>query len=349
MRFIAEKGIKRIMNEVNSSRCSQSSPQTLAGRAVLLEIGARSGLLDPLLSQKEVFVTEVADHSGVEESFVSGYYAALVHAGLAELLRKSSNGPSYYSSSPELHDSINEVSYMVWGLVSCAPLISNPVAFSKNLTSAAETYVRNGEHVARTSKWMGERDWYPHAEAAILSCSPKKIVDLGSGTCGLLIRCLRKLPNAYGVGIDVNKDACIKAQSIIKDAGLAKRLSVLEAPIENLVQNPAPLIGADVVHAGFVFHDLMPDEEQTLDALLSTIRENTPRGMLVVVDAVPYAQNPEERAFSAAFTFLHKHFMGLKFLTEEGWKEKLGAAGYGQIDVGRLGASGGRIFSAKSC
>ena len=134
---------------------------------------------------------------------------------------------------------------------------------------------------------------------------------------------------------------------MIRAAGLAERLSVLEAPIENLVQNPAPLEGAGVIHAGFVLHDLMSDEEQTLDALLSIIRENAPRGMLVVVDAVPYAQNPEERAFSAAFTFLHKHFMGLKFLSEEGWKQKLRAAGYGQISVGRLGASGGRIFSAK--
>jgi predicted O-methyltransferase YrrM len=149
------------------------------------------------------------------------------------------------------------------------------------------------------------------------------------------------------VGIDINGDACAKARSIIQAAGLDRRIQVIQAPIQSLIDDPAAVEGADVIHAGFVFHDLMPDEEGTLDALLKTFREKA-RGTLVVVDAVPYGQNPGEQAFSAAFTFLHNHFMGRQLMTESEWRAKLTSAGYDSVDVSRLGISGGRIFTARA-
>ena len=333
------------MNEPNAHNGLNGSAQTLAGKAILLEIGAKLGLIDPLLSQDEISVAKVAGDSGVAETFVSAYYSALTHAGLAT---PSAGGATHYSASRDLQESINDVGYILWGVMSCAPLISNAAPFSRDMASAVQLYHRDGEHVARTSKWMGERDFYPQAESAIISSQPKKIVDLGSGTCGLLIRCLRKLPGARGVGIDINGDACAKAQSAIEQAGLGDRISVIHAPIQSLVDDPSPLEGAEIIHGGFVFHDLMPDEEETLDALLRTFRVNAPGGMVVVVDAVPYAQNPGEHAFSAAFTFLHNHFMGRKLMTEEEWRAKLAAAGYNKVEVSHLGIPGGRIFTAKA-
>ena len=323
------------------------SAQTLAGKAVLLEIGAKLGLVEPLLSQKEVSIAEMAINSGFQESLLYSYYSALTHAGLARACPTISNGTTYFSASSDLHKSINDVGYILWGVMSCAPLISNASSFFQDFTSSVQTYVRDGEHVARTSKWMGELDFYPQAERAIISAQPKKIVDLGAGTCGLLIRCLKKLPDAQGVGIDINSSACSKARSIIKEAKLDDRLSVIEASIQSLIENPAALEGADIIHAGFVFHDLMPDEEEALNTLLKTFCEKAPNGMLVVVDAVPYGQNSEEQAFSAAFTFLHNHFMGRQLLTEDKWKTKLSSAGYNVIEVDRLGISGGRIFTAQ--
>ena len=336
------------MNQPDAHDHHNGSAQSLAGKAVLLEIGAKLGLIDPLLSQGEISVTEVAGDSGVRESFVSAYYSALARAGLATASPLSSGGETHYSASDDLHKSINDVGYILWGVMSCAPLIANARQFSEDMNTAAGLYHRDGEHVARTSKWMGERDFYPQAESAIITSQPKKIVDLGSGTCGLLIRCLRKLPGARGVGIDINGDACAKAKSAISKAGFDDRISVVHAPIQSLVDDPTPLEGADIIHGGFVFHDLMPDEEETLDALLRTFREKAPRGTLVVVDAVPYAQNPGEHAFSAAFTFLHNQFMGRKLMTEEEWKTKLAAAGYNKVEVSQLGIPGGRIFTAKA-
>jgi len=320
--------------------------QTIAGKAVLLEIGAQLGILDQLLSEREFSAAEVAGKSGVSESLVSAYYSALVHGGLA--CAAGSNGATTYCAASDRQESINEAGYVLWGAMSCAPLIANARAFSQDLRSSILAHPRDGAHVARTSRWMGERDFYPQAEDAIVSAQPRKIVDLGSGTCGLLIRCLKKLPDARGIGIDLNHDACEKAKSIIKNAEMDDRISVIEASIQSLIDDPSPLAGVDIIHGGFVFHDLMPDEEATLDALLKTFRRTAASGMLVIVDAVPYGACQGEKAFSAAFTFLHSHFMARQLLTEAEWRAKLSAAGYNSTEVTHLGISGGRIFKARS-
>ena len=41
---------------------------------------------------------------------------------------------------------------------------------------------RSGGPVARTSKWMGEKSFYPQPENSIVAMAPGKIVDLGSGS-----------------------------------------------------------------------------------------------------------------------------------------------------------------------
>jgi predicted O-methyltransferase YrrM len=321
------------------------SVQTLAGNAVLLEIGARLGVLSGLPLQKEISVADAARTSGVEESVIAAYFSALAHAGLLKPCANGGQATTQYEVSPDLQQSINEAGYLLWSLTSCGPLIANTDAFFRNRSASARTYFRDGEHVARTSRWMGEQDFYPQAENAILSRQPKKIVDLGSGTCGLLIRLLRSLPGAEGVGVEISHDACVRARSIIKAEGLDDRLSVVEAPIQSLIENPAPIEGAEIIHAGWVFHDLLPEEEKTLDALLKAFYQNARTGALVIVEGVPYAQNPGEHSFSAAYTFLHSHFMGRKLLTESEWKAKLLAAGYRGIQTDRLGISGGRIFT----
>lgn len=336
------------MTDISTNPSQQASAQTITGRAILLEIGSKLGVLDSFLANKEMSVADVAKEAGVTPAWVSSYYAALSHAGLARPGPKTAGEVTHYYAAADLQQSINDVGYVLWGLGSCAPLIANAAAFARDLHSAANVHVRDGEHVARTSRWMGEQDFYPQAEAAILASSPRKIVDLGSGTCGLLLRCLRKLPEAKGVGVDLSHDACVKARSIVQAAGMSSRVNVIEAPIQSLITNPSPVEDADVIHGGFVFHDLMPDEEATLDSLLRTFRRVAPRASVIVVDAVPYGPEPGEHAFSAAFTFLHSHFMARRLQPEQEWKQRLTQAGFGHVSVSRLGISGGRIFTARA-
>lgn len=325
---------------------TSATSQDLTGRAILLEIGEKLGILDHiLLKHSGLQAQDLSRLGGLPQSIVESYLFALAHTGLL-VAKDDDSAQRTYDVSPQLATAINDAGYLLWGLMSCAPLIANAASFARDYDFAERAYVRDGEHVARTSRWMGEQDFYPHAEKAILDRKPCKIVDLGSGSCGLLIRCLRRLPHSVGVGIDLSKKACDRARQALIAEGLDGRIRIINAPIQNLIQNPDPLRDAELIHAGFVFHDLMPHEERTLDQLLVTFQCHAPQATLVIVDAVPFADASAEGAFSTAFTFLHKHFMNRKLMTQNEWEIKIAAAGYTRLDVSPLGISGGRILCA---
>lgn len=321
-----------------------TTAQDLAGKAILLEIGAEIGILHIIENSESISVDELTQQLPINKEFSSEYLAVLERLNL--LTKSTKNGVAYYAKSNEYDKEINKIGYISWGMVSCAPLITHAKEFISDFQTAVQTHCRDGEHVARTSKWMGARDFYPHAERVILNLKPKKVVDLGSGTCGLLISLTRKIPALKSIGVDLSKHACDVAKKYIKELNLQNQITVVESPIQSLVDDNAFFVDADVIHAGFVFHDLLPDEEETLDNLLHHIHSTAPQATLVIVDAIPFLHNEDERGFSNAFSFLHKFFMGRKLLPEDEWIAKLKKAGFTKINIEKLGISGGRIFSA---
>ncbi len=330
--------------EINNSFAAQD----IAGKAILFEIGAQAGIVESLERKSHVTVQALATELCIQKDFLASYLDTFKNLNLLDVGTDPTTGETVYQKTSDFAREKNKIGYISWGMQSCGPLLANTKAFTTDFDSAVRTHHRCGEHVARTSKWMGEKDFYPHAEETILKLHPKKIVDLGSGTCGLLIRLAHKIKDLTGIGVDVSKDACDDAKSQLKKANLEKRIEVFQAPIQRLLAHTRVFKNADVIHAGFVFHDLLPEEERTLDALLSCISTTVPNATLVIVDAVPFSQHEHERAFSSAFSFLHKFFMGRKLLSESAWQSKLEQAGFKNIEIKPLGISGGRIFVAKT-
>jgi methyltransferase family protein len=325
-----------------SADVTAPNAQTLAGYAILLEVGASLGLIDPLL-KGTVSPPQLSQRTGLSAPFVSAFYEALAHSGLATIVGGSKRE---YAAGPDLGDAINAVGYLAWGLRACAPLIANSSEFAADPVRAVDAHPRDGEQVARTSRWIGERDFYPQAERAIVSRRPRHIVDLGSGSCGLLIRCLKRLPEATGVGLDLSADACRHARVRLEQAGLGERVRVINAPIQSLVDDAEPLRDAELIHASFVLHDLLPDDESTLDEVLRTCRRVASRAAIVVIEGVPFASDAAERSFSAAYTFLHTHFMRRRLLSAEEWTSKLSRAGYAGVTCAPLPISSGRVIIA---
>lgn len=95
---------------------------------------------------------------------------------------------------------------------------------ANNMHAAIDTYVRNGEHVARIEQVDGRDRLLSPCRTGNPALQPKKIIDFGPGTCGLLIRLLEQLPQATRIGIDLSASACQKAREIIQDKGLSHRL-----------------------------------------------------------------------------------------------------------------------------
>jgi Methyltransferase domain len=326
-----------------SNQINSFAAQDLAGKAILFEIGARAGLLSIIDDSDSVTVSALTKELNMKEDFLDTYLNILTNLGL---LHKSAD--NIYAKTAAYEQEKNKIGYIAWGMMSCAPLITNTESFITDFDAAIRNYHRCGEHVARTSTWMGGRDFYPQVEKIVLDLQPKKVVDLGSGTCELLIRVANKVLGMKGIGVDLSKEACEKAVAHIKELSLEDRINVLVGPIQELVNDNEVFMDADVVHAGFVFHDLMPEDEKILDQLLAHIRQSSPHVTLLIVDAIPFANNQNEMAFSSAFSLLHKFFMGRKLLPEADWEAKLQKAGFSSIKIEKLGISGGRIFVASN-
>ena len=133
----------------------------------------------------------------------------------------------------------------------------------------------------------------------------------------------------------------------IAAAGVGDRLRVVQRSIESLADDPSPVAGADVIHSGFAFHDLVPDAE-TFGAVLRSCKSAlTPSGFLAITDAVPYSVTARERMFSSLFTYLHEGFMNVRLPTEETWRETFLAAGFSDVQSIPHRMPGARLFIVK--
>lgn len=334
------------MSTTRDVRHEPLSAASFAGAAILLEIGSEYDVIDALRGGAPIDPQHVARQTGIPSEVMTSYFEALVCAGLAEVVRD--NGRLSFKGTPLFEHVVHDVGYLSWGLRACAPLIAHAREFATAMAAARSKHPRDGRLVARTSQWMGEKAFYPQAERTMLALRPKRVVDFGSGSGRLLIKLLKRLPGAGGVGIDISGVACQQARAAAVAAGMADRITIFERPIQSLVQDPEPLRGADVIHAGWVFHDLLPDEEATLEELLAVCYRTASTGTLVIVEGVPYATNEGESLFSAAYTFLHESFMGRRLLTEAAWQKKLENAGFKRIETEQLGIPGGRLFAASA-
>ncbi|MBV8933011.1 MAG: class I SAM-dependent methyltransferase, partial [Kutzneria sp.] len=242
----------------------------------------------------------------------------------------------------------HQAGFVSWTMNANRPFIENARAFLTDPSRGTGIDMRDGREVAVSSEWMGSVAFYPAALSTILRSKPEIVVDLGAGTCRLLIEILRRLPQSRAVGLDLDGPSCEAARQAAEAAVLADRLQVIHRSIQSIADDPSPLEGADVIHGGFVFHDMMPEEEQTADRVLANCREALrDGGIMAITEAVPYLRNERERRFSAAVTYYHRQFMKRRLLSEDEWKRKLRSAGFTRVESIELPFPTGRLFVAE--
>ncbi|MFG2115883.1 class I SAM-dependent methyltransferase [Streptomyces sp. NPDC048718] len=323
---------------------SVSSPETaadLAAVAALLEMADRLGIV-PLLERGEpVTAAELAVAAQVPEEGMAGFMSTLVAAALLVPA-----GGKEFKVADDFADRIYQAGYLTWSLRANQPYVEHPAEFLRDPAGAAALYQRNGREVAVSSRWIGSQGFYPAATETILAAQPKRIADLGAGAAGLLIDLLGRLPKTTGVALDMSAGACQEAARAARAAGMGDRLDVVERPIQSIADDPTPVEGADVIHAGFVFHDIVK-EGDVFDRVLRQCRDALrPGGIMAITDAVPYAPAERERRFSALFTYLHAGFMNVELPPEEDWLDRFRQAGFDQARRVPHRFPGGRLFIA---
>ena len=314
----------------------------IAAAAALLEMGDRLGVLDYLDPHQETDPVIVAAGVDLPVAGVAGYFEALESAGIVERTARGT-----FRAAADFDLIRHQAGFVSWTMNANRPFIEHAREFLADRAHPSGVDLRDGRQVAVSSQWMGSPAFYPAALETILEAKPACVVDLGSGTCRLLIEILLALPECRAVGLDVDGGACRAAGQAAERAGVTPRLSVLERSIQSVATDPGPLEGAQVIHAGFVFHDMMPEEEDVADAVLANCRTALrPGGIMAITEAVPYLRNERERRFSAAVTYFHREFMKRKLLSESEWLTKLRAAGFSDVKCVELAFPTGRLFVA---
>lgn len=322
---------------------SASAPD-LAAAAALLEIGDRLGLLEEINSGRDFTTSHLASVAHLPESGVGRYLEALESSGIVE----RTNVDGYFRTVADFATIRHRAGYISWTMNANRPFIDHAREFLADHDKASAAYVRDGRQVAVSSQWMGSLAFYPAAFEAITNLRPDRVADLGSGTCRLLIELLTIFPEATAVGLDIDHGACAAAGEAAAQAGVADRLTVLHRPLQSLATDVSPILDTDAIHAGFVFHDLLPDEEDVADTVLANCRDSLrPGGLMAITEAVPYLRNERERKFSSIVTYFHREFMHRKLLSAQEWQDKLTRAGFREVETVELGFPTGRLFLAR--
>lgn len=333
-------------NNTASTKILPAEPAAkAAAAAALLEIGDRLGVLPLLTANGYVEVAGLARDAALPEDGIANYLEALTAAGIVE---ESSPESGKFHVCDDFPHILYEAGYASWTMNANRPFIEHAREFLESPDKARQMYLRDGRQVAVSSQWMGSFGFYPDALATILEQRPRHAVDLGAGAGRLLIEILLALPAATAVALDIDAGACQEARAAARRAGVGERLTVAQRSIQSIAADPSPVAGADVINAGFVFHDMMPDEEDVADQVLHQCRRAlTPGGLLAITDIAPYVTNERERMFSAVVTYFHRQFMMRKPLGEPEWQQKLSAAGFGDIQTVPLRFPTGRLYLAR--
>jgi SAM-dependent methyltransferase len=332
-----------LQRSLDAEIMASASAPDLAGAAALLDIGDSLGLTGLIEPGSDCRADVLAAAVSLPVGGVANYLEALAAAGIVQRV-----GDLCYRPCEDFEVVRHQAGYLSWAMTANRPFIEYAREFLTNPEHAKATYRRDGRQVAVSSQWMGSLAFYPAAKEAILAARPTRFADLGSGTCRLVIEVLLNTPGATGVGLDIDAGACDTAQSAAKEAGLGDRIDIYHRPIQSLATDPSPLEGVDVIHGGFVFHDMLPEEEDVAEQVLARCRDALPAGgTMAITDAVPYPPSERERRFAAIVTYYHREFMGRRLLSADEWCEKLKTAGFADVKVIELGFPSGRLFIAR--
>jgi SAM-dependent methyltransferase len=330
------------MTTIQNAADVRETAADAAGAAALLEIGDRIGLLPHIDKGQRVDVERLASATGLPRQGVANYLEAMTSAALVV------ESAGTYQVAEGFDQILYESGYLSWALNANRPFVENAVEFLTDNVAAGRRHSRDGRQVAVSSQWMGSFGFYPVALQTILDARPSHVVDLGAGTARLLIEILLTLKDTTAVALDLDGQACREAELAAERAGVADRITVYERPIQSVALDPTPVKDADVVHAGFVFHDMLPEEEDVADETLANCRDALrPGGMMAITEAVPYVPDPRERRFSAIVTYYHQQFMRRRLLNEQEWTDKLLAAGFADVRCLPHRFPTGRLFIAK--
>ena len=302
--------------------------------AAAWEIGA----LEELHTARTLDAESFAVRQGLDPVATVGLFRALASVGV---VRRS--GPVVVVA-----DAFDEVyrykSFFHWLSRGSAELFRQmpSVLVSENRVGAF--YQRDSAAIAYACREIDELCYAPAFRDAMgrLDFEPGNVVDLGCGSGGRLLGILDRYPRARGVGVDIARPALAAATADALAAGLADRVSFIEADVLDLDERPE-FADVELITCFMMGHDFWPRENCVTS--LRRLRKVFPSARRFLLgDATRTAGVPDSDlpVFTLGFEFGHD-LMGAFLPTIADWESVFDEAGWKLARTNRIELTVGEV------
>jgi cyclopropane fatty-acyl-phospholipid synthase-like methyltransferase len=165
-----------------------------------------------------------------------------------------------------------------------------------------------GATVAETSSYL-EKLAFPKLEASIKKYAPQKILDVGCGYAGYLIRLAKKFPDLHFVGIEKNHQVSEKAKANIVREGL-QQIDIIESDIEEWNATNESI---DFIMLNNILYYFNDEQRHAIFHRIHQLLK--PKGTLSIIS--PLHPSKKGKSFSSAFNIFMTSHVNLYALPSE--------------------------------
>jgi SAM-dependent methyltransferase len=287
--------------------------------AAAWEIGA----LDELNEARTLDAASFAARRGLDPVATAGLFRALGSVGVVRR----------HGAVIVTGDAFDEVyrykSFFHWLSRGSAELFRQMPSVLVSENRVGRFYQRDAAAIAYACREIDQLCYAPAFWAAMgrLGFDLANVADLGCGSGGRMLDILAAHPGARGVGVDIARPALEAARADARAAGVANRVTFIEADVLDLDERPE-FAGVELITCFMMGHDFWPRENCV--ASLRRIRKVFPAAQrLLLGDATRTAEvpDPDLPVFRLGFELGHD-LMGVFLPTVADWESVFDEAGW---------------------
>jgi SAM-dependent methyltransferase len=302
--------------------------------AAAWEIGA----LDELHREGTLDAESFAARRGLDPAATTGLFRALASVGV---VRRSGQVVVTADAFDEVYQ---YKSFFHWLSRGSAELFRQMPSVLVSANRTGQFFQRDAAAIAYACREIDRLCYAPAFWDAMgrLDFDLGNVVDLGCGGGGRVLDILARYPRARGIGIDIARPALDAARAGSLAAGVADRVTFIEADVLDLDERPE-FADVELITCFMMGHDFWPRENCV--AALRRIRKVFPSARrLLLGDATRTPETPDTDlpVFRLGFELGHD-LMGVFLPTVDDWESVFDEAGWQLVRTNRIDMTVGEV------
>ncbi|GAA3671964.1 hypothetical protein GCM10022224_040160 [Nonomuraea antimicrobica] len=296
------------------------------------------GLLDELDLCGELKVEQFAEDHDLDLRSTIGLLRSLAAVHVVE------RGENTVRVGANFEEVLRNRAFFHWLCRGSAALFTQIPHVMRNENRTGEFFERDAAAIAFACREINIHCYDPAFLAALdrVDFDVTTVADLGCGSGGRVIQLSRRYPKARTLGIDIARPSLAVAASDVEAAGLADRVTLIEADVLDLPNRP-DFAEVELLTCFMMGHDFWPKERCV--PLLRGLREAFPNvRRFVLGDATRTVGVPDDRlpVFTLGFEFGHD-LMGVYLPTVEEWESAFAESGWRVVERNLIDIAVGEV------